>query len=166
VGYTYALSGRVGDGVLLLEQATRETEELEIFFRYALWLAWLGEAYLLAGRADDARELAKRAVVHANAHKERGHQAYALRLVGEVAAQRHPPDIEQAEAAYRQAITLADTLGMRPLRAYCQLGLGKLYRRVGRMQQAGVELVAARELFRSMEMTFWVSQAEAGLANA
>jgi tetratricopeptide (TPR) repeat protein len=165
LGYAYILSGRVDDGVLLLEQAVRETEELEIFFRYALWLAWLGEAYLLAGRADDAGEIASRAVSHANTHKERGHQAYALRLVGEVAAHSRRPDIEQAEIAYHQAITIADTLGMRPLRAHCQLGLGELYRGVGQMQQAEVELVAARELFRSMEMTFWVSRAEARLGD-
>ena len=60
-------------------------------------------------------------------HQERGHQAYALRLLGEIAARREPPEVEQAEAHYRQALALAEELGMRPLQAHCHLGLGTLY---------------------------------------
>ena len=52
LGYAYALTGRVGDGVALLEQALRQAEALKVVYRYALWLAWLGEAYLLAGLQD------------------------------------------------------------------------------------------------------------------
>ena len=64
------------------------------------------------------------------------------------------PDVEKAEAAYQQALTLADPLGMRPLRAHCQLGLGPFTS--GRSaRQAKAELSAAEALFRSMEMTLW-----------
>ena len=59
--------------------------------------------------------------------RQRGYQAYALRLLGEIAAQREPPEVEQAEAHYQQALALADELGMRPLQAHCHLGLGTLY---------------------------------------
>jgi tetratricopeptide (TPR) repeat protein len=164
LGYASALAGHVGDALPLLEQAVRETEALKVFFRYALWLAWLGEAYLLAGRTDDALIFAKRALDHAGTHQELGHQAYALRLLGEVAAHQSPPDVEHGEAAYRQAIAIAETLGMRPLIAHCQLGLGTLHQGAGLRQQARAELSAAAALFRALEMTSWVARAEAALA--
>ena len=71
---------------------------------------------------------------------------------------------DQAEAHYRQALTLADELGMRPLVAHCHLGLGTLYLKIGRPEQARAELSAAIALYRAMEMTFWLPQAEAALA--
>jgi tetratricopeptide (TPR) repeat protein len=164
LGYAYALHGRVDEAVPLLEQAVRQTEALNVFFRYALWLAWLGEAYLLAGRTDNAFDLAQRAVEHARIHKEPGHQAYGFRLLGEIAMHRDPLEIESAEAHYQQALTLAAALGMRPLQAHCYLGLGKLYAAIGRCDDARAELSAAIELYRAMDMTFWLPEAEAALA--
>jgi hypothetical protein len=52
---------------------------------------------------------------------------------------------------------------MRPLQAHCHLGLGTLYSRVGRVRQARAALFAAIELYRAMDMTFWLPQAEATL---
>jgi tetratricopeptide (TPR) repeat protein len=124
----------------------------------------LGEAQVLAGRLEEAQALAERALALAHAHQERGHQAYALRLLGEIAAQREPPESDQTEAHYRQALALADELGMRPLVAHCHLGLGTLYATIGRQAEARAELSAAIELYRAMEMTFWLPQAEATLA--
>ena len=62
------------------------------------------------------------------------------------------------------AIALADELGMRPLQAHCYWGLGILYARIGPRQQARTELSAAIELYRAMDMTFWLPQTEAALA--
>ena len=75
-----------------------------------------------------------------------------------------PPEVEQAEAHYRQALALAEELGMRPLQAHCHRGLGTLYGRVGRAEQARAALSTAIALYRAMEMTFWLPQAEAALA--
>jgi tetratricopeptide (TPR) repeat protein len=97
---------------------------------------WLSEAYLLAGREADARAAAQRALGLARQHKERGHEAYTLRLLGEIAAREDPLDIWKAKDHYRQALALADELGMRPLLAHCHVGLGKLYRRIGDLQLA------------------------------
>ena len=120
----------------------------------------LSEAYLLAGREADARAAAQRALGLARQHKERGHEAYTLRLLGEIAAREDPPDIGKAEDHYRQAIALAEELGMRPLIAHCHVSLGKLYRRTGNLEQAKMHLTSATTMMREMEMGVWLERAE------
>ena len=93
----------------------------------AMQLVWLGEAYLLEGRLDDARERAQEAVSLARRHQERGHEAWSLRLLGDIASHRDPPSVETAEGYYREALALAGELGMRPLVAHCHFHLGKLF---------------------------------------
>jgi hypothetical protein len=53
---------------------------------------------------------------------------------------------------------------MRPLVAHCHLGLGTLYRKIDRDEQAQAELTAAIEMYRAMEITFWLARAEGELA--
>jgi tetratricopeptide (TPR) repeat protein len=100
----------------------------------------------------------------AREHQERGHQAYALRLLGDIAARRDSPQVELAAAHYQQALALADELGMRPLQAHCHRGLGTLYAASGQREQARAALSTAIALYRDMDMTFWLPQAEAALA--
>jgi tetratricopeptide (TPR) repeat protein len=124
----------------------------------------LGEAQLLANRPEEAQALAEQALTLARAHQERGHQAYALRLLGDIAARREPLECTQAESFYRQALALAEELGMRPLQAHCHCGLGTLYAKVGQREQARTALATAIDLYRAMDMAFWLPQAEAALA--
>ncbi len=164
LGATYTLTGRVADAVLLLTQALEQTMATELAGPQALCCLPLGEAHLLSGPLEEAQALAERALTLAREHQERGHQAYALRLLGDIAAQREPPEVEPAEAHYRQALALADELGMRPLQAHCHRGLGTLYAATGQREQARAALAAALALYRTMEMTFWLPQTEAALA--
>ncbi len=53
---------------------------------------------------------------------------------------------------------------MRPLIAQCHLGLGTLYHRIGRLEQARSELATAIEMLRSMEMSFWLPRSEVEVA--
>jgi class 3 adenylate cyclase/tetratricopeptide (TPR) repeat protein len=161
LGAAYTLGGR--DAVPLLTQAMQQTMTTEMVGDQTLCSLPLGEAQLLAGRLEEAQALAEHTLALARAHQQRGHEAYALRLLGEIAAQREPPERERTEAYYRQAQALAEALGMRPLLAHCHRGLGTLYATTGRREQARVELFAAIELYRAMTMTFWLPQAEATL---
>jgi tetratricopeptide (TPR) repeat protein len=111
----------------------------------------------------DAHALAAQAQALARAHQEQGHQAYALRLLGDIAAGRAPVASEQALAHYQQALALADALGMRPLQAHCHRGLGTLHAATGQREQARAALSTAIELYRAMEMTFWLPETEAAL---
>jgi len=85
-------------------------------------------------------------------------------LRGEIAARRDPPEAEQAGAYYRQALALAEALGMRPLQAHCHQGLGTLYAATGQREQARTALATAMAMYRAMEMTFWLPKTEAALA--
>jgi tetratricopeptide (TPR) repeat protein len=124
----------------------------------------LGEAQLLAGRLEEAHTLAESALAHTREHQERGHEAYALRLLGEIAAHRDPPASERAASHYRQALALAEELGMRPLQTHCHRGLGVLYATIGQREQARAALSIAMALYRDMDMTFWLPQTEVALA--
>ena len=106
---------------------------------------------------------ARRTLTLAHDYQQRGPEARVLRLLGEIHTHQHPPAVEPAEAHYRQAMAIANELGMRPLLAHCHLGLGTLYARHGRREEACVELSDAIELYRAMEMTFWLPPAEAAL---
>jgi tetratricopeptide (TPR) repeat protein len=164
LGAAYTLDGRVADAVPLLTQAMEQADATERVDVQALCRILLGEAQALAGRLEEAYTLAERALVLAREHGERGHEAYALRLLGEIATRREPPESEPAEAHYRQALALAQELGMRPLQAHCHLRLGTLYAKIDQRDQARAELSAAIDLYRAMDMTFWLPQAEATLA--
>ena len=164
LGAAYPLAGRVADAVPLLTQAMEQTMATDTRRLQALCSLPLGEAQVLADHLEEAQALAERVLAFARAHKERGHQAYALRLLGEIATRREPSESVLAEAHYRQALALAEELGMRPLVAHCHLGLGMLYRKIGRGEQARAELSAAIALYHAMDMTFWLPQAEAALA--
>jgi tetratricopeptide (TPR) repeat protein len=156
LGAAYTLGGRVADAVPLLTQAMEQTTARETVAFPAFYSLPLGEAHLLAGCLEEAHALAESALALARQRQERSNQAYALRLLGEIAARRESPESDQAGDYCRRALTLAEELGMRPLQAHCHLGLGKLYAKIGRRAEARRELSTAIELYRTMAMTFWL----------
>jgi tetratricopeptide (TPR) repeat protein len=187
LGAAYVLAGRVAEAVPLLTQVMAQVAAWEGISEAPCGLALgeahlqagrreeahplvvpcglaLGEAHLQAGHREEAHALAERTLALARARQERGHEAYALRLLGAIAAHRDPPDVAPAAAHYRQALALVQALGMRPLQAHCHRGLGVLYGKMGRRERARAELSAALDLYRAMAMTFWLPQVERALA--
>jgi Flp pilus assembly protein TadD len=75
-----------------------------------------------------------------------------------------PLDATQAATLYQQALVLAEAFGMRPLQAHCHLDLGTLYTKTGQREQARTALSTAIALYHTMDMAFWLPQAEAALA--
>ncbi|MBI4590619.1 MAG: AAA family ATPase [Candidatus Rokubacteria bacterium] len=161
LGSAYALSGRMAEGQPLLEQAVEQAANFRGWQSQVI--INLGQGSLLAGRVEDAMRLAESALELTRERKERGSEARALRLLGEIASHQDPREVEKADTHYREALALGDELGMRPLMAHCHLGLGKLYRRTGKRQQAQEHLTTAATMFREMDMGFWLAQAEAEL---
>jgi class 3 adenylate cyclase/tetratricopeptide (TPR) repeat protein len=164
LGGAYALAGRTAEALLLLDQTLERVATGNPILFHALVLTELGEALFLVGRADEASALAERLLNLSRTHPGRGYQAHAYRLLGDVAMRRDPLDISLVEAHYHQALALAEELGMRPLQAHCHRALGTLYVKTGQQEQAYAELSIAIALYRAMDMTFWLPQAEAALA--
>jgi class 3 adenylate cyclase/tetratricopeptide (TPR) repeat protein len=162
LGYACALSGRSDEGRRLLEDVIQDATTMSSMgVGRAMQLAWLGEAYLLEGRLDDALERTRQAVSLAQRHQERGHEAWSLRLLGEIVSRPDHPDVETAEGCYRDALTLAAELGMRPLVAHCNFHLGRLCRKTDRLEQARELLTTATTMYREMGMRLWQGRAEA-----
>ena len=164
LGTAYAHAGRLTQGLALLEETCREDVSTGALFMHTSHLTQLSAVELLAGRLAEASQHACQALDLARRQKARGYEARALFQLGAVHAHADPPGVQAAEARYREALTLAEPLGMRPLQAHCHLGLGTLYAKVGRREQAWAALSAAIGLYRAMEMTSWLAQAEAALA--
>jgi class 3 adenylate cyclase/tetratricopeptide (TPR) repeat protein len=161
LGYVYALSGRVAEGLTLLYQALEGMESMGRGAYHSLVLVQLGEASVLAGGLEGAGAFAERALQLTRELGERGYEALALRLLGDLATHDQPPDVAGAEGHYRAAMALANSLGMRPLVAHCHLGLGTLYHRTDKRKEAQEHLATATTMYREMGMTYWLEQAEA-----
>jgi class 3 adenylate cyclase/tetratricopeptide (TPR) repeat protein len=164
LGYASALHGRLGEGRALLEEAISEDIRTGGLLGNAYRVAWLSEVCRLMRCGDEAWKHARQALDLARQHKERANEALALHQLGVVHAHADPPDVAQAAAHYHQALALAEELGMRPLVAHCYRGLGTLYAATGQQEQARAALAAAIALYRAMDMTFWLPQTEAALA--
>lgn len=90
----------------------------------------LARAYMVDGRLQQAAEVASQGLGTARQHGQRGHEAWALLLLGEISA--HGGDlVTDARLRYGKAASLAQTLGVRPIVAHCHAGIGQLYCRTG-----------------------------------
>jgi tetratricopeptide (TPR) repeat protein len=159
LGFAYAMTGRLAEALPLLERAVERARRIDRR-RETQWLAYLSEAYLRAGRPDDAHAVAERLLALGRARGERSTEAKGRHLFGEIAMQCEPLQAEAVEAHYREALSLAEELGMRPLQAHCHLGLGTLYAKTAHHEPARTELSVAIGLYHAMDMTFWLPQAE------
>jgi DNA-binding winged helix-turn-helix (wHTH) protein/tetratricopeptide (TPR) repeat protein len=160
LGWAYQLSDRVAEALPLLEQAVEQGSAMKRADHQWFGLAHLGEAYLRAGRREDAVDVAERALTLARNHPQRGCEAWTLRLLGEIAAE-DAAGAQAAEAYYREALGLAQALGMRPLSAHCHLGLGRLHLRAEVRAATEEHLNAATAMLAEMGMHLWLHAAEA-----
>lgn len=161
LGIAYAHVGRLEEALRYLERGVDESFAAGRVAFLALSIVWLSDGYLMADRVDDAAQCVERAFDLAQQTKERGHQAWALKLRADVARRRE--QIEIAAEAYHQALALSEALAMRPLRAHCYSGLAGLHASAGAAMQARSDLTAAVEAYRSLGMTHWLEPTQAQL---
>jgi tetratricopeptide (TPR) repeat protein len=152
LGEVGAASSRLREGEGLVERAAAQGHR-NISEPYRD----LGRACFVLGWLDDARRLGDRAFEYSQSAS----MAWALHFLGDI--ETHPDrfDAERGEGHYRQALALAEPRGMRPLVAHCHRGLGKLYGRTGKRQEAQEHLTTATSMYREMDMRFWLAQADA-----
>jgi DNA-binding SARP family transcriptional activator/tetratricopeptide (TPR) repeat protein len=159
LGHAYALSGRVHEGLALLEEAGAQASALRHRFYRSKGSVWLAEAQSLAHQPDRARELAHRALASAVEDGERAVEAWARRALAEIAYTTG--DTETSEREFCKSLARAGDLGMRPLVAHCHHGLGRLHQHRGQRPLAQQHLAIAVSMMREMDMGLWRERAEA-----
>jgi class 3 adenylate cyclase/tetratricopeptide (TPR) repeat protein len=163
LGRALTLAGRVAEGLTLLEEAAEYCSAIRFMaFRPATEM-WLADAYLQAGRGAEAIATIERALHLTRVHGQRAVESEALLGLAAIRASGDVPELDQGLASSREALSLAEELGMRPHIAHCHLGLGKLYCRTGNRAQAREYLTTAATMYREMDMSFWLEKADAEL---
>jgi tetratricopeptide (TPR) repeat protein len=119
----------------------------------------LGQASLLLGRIGEAQLLAARAMEFSL--RNPGPAAHTQRLLGDIASHPDRFNANKAEVHYNKALALAEPRDMHPLIAHCHLGLGKLHGITGQQDRALEHLILATRMYREMDMSFWLAQADA-----
>src|SRR5215470_285367 len=127
---------------------------------HALFTAQLAHAYLEAGRGNEASQLGADALSIARRRGERGYEARALHILGEIAEHAMEPHLDIAIRHQRDALALAQDSGMRPLAAHCHVSLAKLYLSTAQREQAHEHFATGMVMYREMDMRFWVKKAE------
>lgn len=149
LGLAYALAGRVGDGLDLLERAAASERRIASVAFSEMLLLHLSRALIAAGRLDDASRAAQEALSWAVEHGDQGAIAGAHGLHGEVARLREPAAHEEMERHLTESLRRAEALEMRPLAARCHLRLAWLYERIGSPDRERHE-AAAQSLLAQM----------------
>jgi tetratricopeptide (TPR) repeat protein len=126
----------------------------------------LGRASLMVGRTMQARQFAQQALEAVQDHADRRSHPSTLNLLGDIATHPDQFDAEKGEQYYWKALALAEEWKMRPLVAHCHAGLGRLYRRIGKRQEAQEQLMTATTMYREMGLTYFLEQVEAETAKA
>jgi DNA-binding SARP family transcriptional activator len=167
LAFVHALRGDLARALPLLERAVAEAEVSGVVLDHTRALTYVADTLLWAGRRDEARRMADRALALARERGERGDEAWSLEVLGEVSTGGQEPDAGDIEAGighFEAALKLAEQLEMRSLQARCHLGLGQAHARAGRRAEARASLARAVQLFEALEMRSWLARAHAALA--
>jgi class 3 adenylate cyclase/tetratricopeptide (TPR) repeat protein len=152
LGYTYALAGRTGEGIPLLERALAFNRAAKFTYGEAWSSVYLGFAKLLDNRYEGMLDHTRSVLELVRKHKYRAIEVDALLLMGDVHRSPAAPAREEAERYYLQACDLCVELGLRPELARCQVALGQLLMETGRRAEAERLFGTATQLYRSMGM--------------
>jgi tetratricopeptide (TPR) repeat protein len=159
-------SGDVEGALPVLRRALAEARGINLLYGHSRIVVHLGEACLAAGRPEEAGAYAAEALAFSRERCERGDEAWALLLHGEIEVARGPGGVERARGWLGQALSLGDELGMRPLTARCRLALGALELSAGHRHEAQAWLAPALADLRAMGIAQWLARAERLLVQA
>ena len=155
LGYAYALGGQLDHAMPLMLRADEQSELIGRKAAWALRLTWLGHTRFLAGQTEIAREHGQRALTLAINGGERGYQAWALKLLGDITLEQSPEPV-QARSYYDQSMEIASQLSMQPLQAHLHLSSGRLSRQMNQVERAQHKISQAIAYYEKMEMPLWL----------
>ena len=163
LGLAYALDGRIDTGLALVEQGVEHLVAGGRPRGLVPVVACLSEAYLLAGRLDEARQRAAQALDLARQYQQRGNQAWALWLLGESTARQASPEVRARRRPLPPGSRPGRGAGHAPAPGALPPRPGHAYARQGQQEQARAALATAIALYRDMEMALWLPETQAAL---
>ncbi|MDH3920217.1 MAG: hypothetical protein OEU25_18790, partial [Rhodospirillales bacterium] len=152
LGHAYVEDGQVERGLALLEEANERYARMGLGLFKSLVGMQLANAYLRAGRIEEASRRLEQSLEIARSRQERGHEAYGCFVLGGIAVHTPGSDKGDARQCYENALACAEELGMAPLAAQCHLALGYLLSE-GASEEANVHLSRSRELFEGLGLS-------------
>jgi class 3 adenylate cyclase/tetratricopeptide (TPR) repeat protein len=150
LGFAHALTGQSDAALTMIEQAVDEAQTMHFAVDAARLFERLATAHLVAGHHALAESKASHALSLATKSNARGHQAWTLRLLGDICLATEPLNGEAADANFCGALDLATKLGMRPLAAHCYEGLSRLHAMRGQKARAEEAMAQARSVWSSL----------------
>ncbi len=154
LGHAYALAGRNAESLDYLRRARAAYEDIGLGLFRSLVGIQFGEALLIDGQVDHALIATTDSVLLAQQRGERGHQAYGLRILGDILSHPDHDDPEGAVSHYKKALSLATRLGMHPLAGQCHLALSSAYAGNGRSADAGKHRDNANRIATDLGMSY------------
>jgi tetratricopeptide (TPR) repeat protein len=112
-----------------------------------LFGSFLGDAYLLAGKYDDAKRTAEEVLEIANRHESRLFQQSAHLWLGEIALKINP---DEAAPHFKKSITLSQDIKTENHLALAYAGYGRLFKQQRNAEKARAYLMKALEIFERL----------------
>ncbi len=149
LGHACVEAGEIERGLELLEEANERYARMGLGLFKSLVGMQLANAYLRAGRIEEASKRLQDSLEVARSRRERGHEAFGLFVLGGIAAHTPGNDGSDARQCYENALSQAEALGMAPLAAQCHQALGSLLSE-GSAEEAKRHLTRSREMFEGL----------------
>jgi class 3 adenylate cyclase/tetratricopeptide (TPR) repeat protein len=159
IGWTLAGAllgaGQIERGTSLVEEVIVACDARGVRTGESFRASRLAEAYLLAGRLQEARRFAADATRTAAERNEPGFKANGYWISGLIELQSGADACESARRFLSDALAIVRERAMRPLEAKVQLALGQLERNAGAYELAAQHLAAAHALAQALSMPYW-----------
>ncbi|MGI9315703.1 MAG: adenylate/guanylate cyclase domain-containing protein [bacterium] len=126
LGHSYVHAGNIEGGTALLRQALSDYQAMGLGLFRSLVTVHMAHALYLGENLAEAQEVAEDGLALARKRGEQGHEAHALRQLGEICCHPNAMDLESAKSHFQSAMGLAESHSMRPMLAHCYLGLGQV----------------------------------------
>lgn len=152
VGLAYAFRGRVSEGLELMGQALEGAERMHVIVDQPMLLVHLAQALLLAGRVEEARTRAERALEIAVRQEARCEEAWARFLIGRAGGSPTRNADDETAKQLNGALRLANACEARPLAAFCHTALAALHQRRGDEAAAQQSTEAAARIYRALDL--------------
>jgi predicted ATPase len=139
-GWAMAKQGHHDEGIAQLEEGFALFHATGAELRRPYFLSLLAEACGQAGRFDDGLSALAEAMVVADKHQEREHEAEIYRLKGELLLRQDDSNIAEAQKCFERAIEIARQRRAKSLELRATVSLARVLAKQGRREEAHMML--------------------------